>query len=106
MSRFVIFGRDAKGNDIRKYYESLEQIALFVSRLEYIQFAKLWIKDRDSNLMIRWDLFMNPTWHDSDIDSAELLSEWLQAMAIVKSKDEKLALSLLRFFTQSQQMTW
>jgi hypothetical protein len=86
MANFILFGRDSEAQEIQKYFSSLNEVALYTLQLKEIHFAKLWIKDRDRDQMIRWDLFMNPTWHDSTSDSSDLLTDWFQCLSNVAAQ--------------------
>jgi hypothetical protein len=81
MDDFIVFGRDSQGQEVGEYRDSLEKIREYISQLDAIHLAKLWIKDGGRNQIIRWDLFMNPTWYDPTLENDDLLKDWFQCLS-------------------------
>lgn len=77
--RYILYSTN--NNDILKE-GVLADLAKYFLQLESSHFLQLCVLDRETQQLIRWDLFMCPTWYYPLGESCQLLVDWLQSIAI------------------------
>lgn len=85
VNRYLLHGASEQNIEIDG---ELSYLAEQFLKLENSHFHRLFILDRETGELIRWDLFCSPTWYYPLGESCQLLVDWFQAITKVSHENQ------------------